>query len=105
MAKEYKLEADISATWIGIPVYRLWVDGELMCERSFWPNPDKHIIRETMVVLLEQGEHEMMLEQVDASLGNTTLEQLMTTDLEAETSSLLKPDPDHGLLHKVKFTV
>jgi len=88
MVKEYKLEADISSKWIGIPVYRLWVNGELMCERSFWPNPDKHVIRETVIVGLDSGQHEMVLENVDASLGHSWIKQLLVKDMEAGTSAL-----------------
>jgi len=105
MAKEYKLEADISARWIGIPVYRLWVDGELMCERSFWPNPDKQIIRETVIVALDQGDHMMKLEQVDASLGKSWVKKLLVTDLEEGTSALIAPADSNGLWQEVPFSV
>lgn len=105
MAKEYKLEADISARWIGIPVYRLWVDGELMCERSFWPNPDKHIIRETMMVELEDGQHEMVLESVDASLGSTWMDKLLVTDIEAGTSALFSYGHNSSLRQHAHFAV
>ena len=105
MVKEYKLEADISSKWIGIPIYRLWVDGELMCERSFWPNPDKHVIRETVVLALTEGDHMLKLEQVDASLGKSWVKKLLITDIEAGTSSLFTPMDSSGLWQQVQFSV
>jgi hypothetical protein len=105
MAKDYKLEADIASKWIGIPVYRLWIDGELICERSFWPNPDKHIIRETVIVALEDGQHEMILEQVDASLGSTWADKLLVTDLSDHTSRLFTYGNNDSLKQHLHFAV
>ena len=105
MAKEYKLEADISSKWIGIPIYRLWLDGELICERSFWPNPDKHIIRETVIVELEDGQHEMILEQVDASLGSSWADKLLVTDLSDNTSRLFTYGNNASLKQHLNFAV
>jgi len=105
MAKEYKLEADISAVWIGIPAYRIWVDGELMCERSFWPDPDKNIIRETVVLALEDGEHEMVLEQVDAGLGSSWVDKILITDLADNTSRLFTYGANNSLKQHLHFSL
>lgn len=88
MTTDINIEIDVRARWInGIPAYRIWVDDELICERSFWPNPEKFLIRENFVVKVEQGKHELKLEQIDTQSGMVIMHKVDIVNLENKTAS------------------
>ena len=63
--REYKLTADVYASWSDEPPrYRVFVDGELMTERDFVWQGHEIYIRENIVVNLEPGQHKLLVEQV-----------------------------------------
>ena len=83
MTKDYQIQIAINATHIRYPVYRIWIDQELMCERTFWPDPQKFFINETLILALDEGEQiNLQLELVDSSMGNVWMERVIITDVE-----------------------
>lgn len=79
--KEYALAFLIEAEPGGRPVYRIWVDNELMCERTFWMDAATNYISEQTVVELEEGRHFARLELVTHSTGTCCARKIKVTDL------------------------
>lgn len=67
--KDYVIQATINAIHSHTPSYRIWIDGELMCERTFWPDPRLYLIRETMHVLLDYTTHAYRFELTNPTHG------------------------------------
>lgn len=83
MSKDYQIQILINAIHISHPVYRIWIDKELMCERTFWPDPQKYLINETLIVALEKDQQIILqFELVDSTLGNAWMERVIITDAE-----------------------
>ena len=83
----------MNAVHVRLPIYRVWLDEELMCERTFWPNPERHFIIETMIVELEDGgRSKLRFELVDPTLGKAWMERVVITDVEREQMV-----QDHGI--------
>lgn len=62
---EVKISAHVYAYYEEIaPTYRIWVNNNLYLEREFWPNPLDHYIEEHMIVEIELGVHEIILEKI-----------------------------------------
>ena len=69
MVRDYVIEAHVYALVDHLPVYRLWVDGELMCERTYWIDANTHFIKEQIIVELEDSlPHTLELERVTGTL-------------------------------------
>lgn len=61
--KEYQLSVDILCRDASSePIYRLYVDGDLITERSFIWDHTKECVREMMVVGFDPGEHYIHIE-------------------------------------------
>ena len=60
------------------PVYRVYVDNELLTERTFiWENT-RHFVREHIEVFLEPGEwHEVRVENCTPELGSFVLDNVV----------------------------
>jgi len=91
-----KLEVDVYSHWsIDPPVYRLYVNGEMLTERTFgWPSYQNYI-KEHLFCDLDTGVHTFKLENLDRNarfeidnfkVNNTTVNKnlLKTNDLEIE---------------------
>jgi hypothetical protein len=80
---EVKITADVYCTWENVaPSYRLYVDRDLITERTFsWSGSDT-FINETIICDLPQGQHQIRLEPVDANgtfmLKNITVDDQIT---------------------------
>lgn len=92
MTKDYKIEIRVNAVHIRLPIYRIWLDDELMCERTFWPNPDRFFINESMVVALSPGQAKLRFELVDPALGSAWMERVSITDI--QNNHMIQ---DHGI--------
>lgn len=82
--KDYFIDIDMHAVWKKLPVYRIWVNNELMCERTFWPNPETYVIRERLTLGLEPGEYKLTIEQVDPSLGKVWAKHIQIIDVDED---------------------
>jgi len=60
----HKITVDVYAHWGDKPpVYRVYVDNDLLTERSFiWPG-NKEYVKENILVNLSAGEHSIIVEQ------------------------------------------
>ena len=106
MTKEYLIQADVHAIWIKIPIYRVWINGELMCERTYWPNPEKLYIQENMIVELSPGTHKVELEQVDPTLGKIWIDKIIVTDIEIDSGQQVTPGIiDYAKVQEITFSV
>lgn len=65
--KTHTITVDVYAQWGDQPPrYRIFVDQDLLTERDFtWPGHQMYI-QENIVVDLEPGEHELLIQQVNA---------------------------------------
>lgn len=61
------------------PVYRIWLDGCLIVERSYWPDVDSHYIQEQLSFIDDDQEHCLQLEQVSSS-GSVKIKSIKTHD-------------------------
>jgi len=87
MVREYALAFMVEAEPNGRPVYRIWVDGELLCEREFWLDPNEFYISEQTVLDLEEGRHIAKLELVNNSTGFCSATKLRITNLSTNSST------------------
>lgn len=70
--KLVKITVDISCAYIGKPpVYRVYVDSELLTERTFTWDSQTQYIKEHIQVNLSPGVHWLTLEQVDETAAFT----------------------------------
>ena len=77
-----------------------------MCERTFWPNPEKLYIEENIIVELGSGNHTLVLEQVDPTLGKVWIKQAMIIDVEADTAQITTPrNIGFDKLQEITFSV
>lgn len=84
--KVTKVSADVHCHWSGpVPRYRLYLDGELMCERDFGWHGWEICIFELMYVNLEQGNHTLTIEQVGKSC-KFELKNILVNDEPAEVN-------------------
>ena len=71
--KEIKLEFDLYGKWMDVPpVYRIYVDDELMTERSYHAQ-EYEFYREKTLVELEPGEHHYRVEILPITSAKTAL--------------------------------
>ena len=98
MSKDYIIEAIINAIHLRLPFYRIWIDGELMCERTFWPNAQQFNIHEIMYVSLAAGQHTYKFEPIDPTLGKVWTESIEVRVAEDNRTLLT-----HGM-HKIEDT-
>lgn len=65
MSHETQISLDVYCEPFSLPqAYRLYIDGDLLTERTYvWQNPDQ-FVREHIVVYLESGFHEIRIEPV-----------------------------------------
>ena len=71
--KEVKLEFDLYGKWMDIPpVYRIYVDDELMTERSYYAQ-EFEFYKEISVVELEPGKHHYRVEVLPITSAKTAL--------------------------------
>ena len=101
---DMSLEVDIKARWQGIPSYRIWVDNELMCERSFWVDPETFIIREMIYVVLEPGDHILRLEQIDQSMGKVWMDRVIIRNENKQQNGVIGCGvPSHEQFQNITF--
>lgn len=74
---EVLLAVDVMCEWLGYePAYRVYVDGDLLTERTYvWGN--QQYVREHLVVNLEPGEHQLI---VDPIINHGTQAQFKLTN-------------------------
>jgi hypothetical protein len=62
----HTITVDVYASWSDVaPVYRVYVDGDLLTEHTFaWPGHEA-FVRENIVVDLEPGDHKLNVEQTN----------------------------------------
>lgn len=75
------IKADVYCdhTMDGAPVYRIYVDNDLLTERSWiWPAYEI-FIRENIEVDVEPGEHQLRIEKCSGT-GNFTVKQMTVND-------------------------
>jgi hypothetical protein len=71
-----KVEIDVLCDWESPEVYRLFLDGELMSERTYnWPNPQEWL-REEITVAIGPGEHLLEITAVNPNFNNFKLTNL-----------------------------
>lgn len=82
---------DVHGHWSDkVPIYRIYVNGDLLTERTFgWPG-HKVFIRENMVCNLESGIHKLKIENV---MGHGRFE-INNLTVEGRTNAL---HPNHGV--------
>lgn len=82
----YQITADVYASWGDVhPLYRVYVDQDLLTERNFiWPGHEVYV-QENMVVDLEPGFHELRVEQI----GNQGKIQVKNVTVDGAPSDLV----------------
>lgn len=88
MADRYYINALLECQPGRMPIYRVWVDNELMCERTFWLDSSKFYIDEMIYVELDAGNHAIKLELVDPSLGRVWIKRMVITNLDSTMQGL-----------------
>lgn len=78
---EHKLVFRVENKSKSQPVYRLWLDNELMCERTFWPDGSMLYIDETCYVDLEPGNHRAIFEIIGTGNGRCEVIKLSIDDV------------------------
>jgi len=76
----YKMSVDVHAHWSETaPVYRIYVDNDMLVERTFgWPSYQAHV-REHFVCELGNGAHTLRIENCNQS-GNLELRYFVLED-------------------------
>jgi hypothetical protein len=59
------------------PRYRIYVDEDLITERTFVWNSDNQYIEEHVIIDAPIGQHTLRVENVDPSLGTFTVENIL----------------------------
>jgi hypothetical protein len=77
IVRQAELSIDVHCLYAGQgPRYRVYVDQDLLTERTFiWPS-GKQYIQEHLVVHLQPGQHTVRIENVDPDLGIITTKNL-----------------------------
>lgn len=104
MVREYSLTFTVEAEPNGRPVYRIWVDDELMCEREFWLDPNEFYINEQTVLDLEEGRHVAKLELVNHCIGSCSAKKLRITNLTTNSTSEHALPPMQGREQIIPFS-
>ncbi len=80
-----EITVDVYASWSdSAPVYRIYMDTDLLTERIFpWPGHEA-FVREKIIVDLEPGTHALVVEQINKN-GSITVKNMQ---LNGEPSSL-----------------
>lgn len=75
----HNITVDVYASWSDVaPVYRIYVDSDLLTERTFpWPGHEAYV-QENVIVDLDPGTHSLRVEQINRhgtlSTKNVTLD-------------------------------
>ncbi len=71
-----EITVDVYASWSNTaPVYRIYVDRDLLTERNFpWPGHEA-FVRERILVDLDPGQHQLRVEQTNKS-GSITAKNI-----------------------------
>lgn len=66
--KEISITVDILARWTDTnPIYRIYVDSDLLTERTYiWDNREQYV-RENILVSLNEGLHTFIVESVNSA--------------------------------------
>lgn len=89
----------------GQPVYRLWIDYELMCERTFWPDAAMFYIDETVIINLDREPHLAIFELVGIIPGKCEVKMLTIKDLDFPKTYSFVPEPMDGRRQTIKFQI
>lgn len=81
---EHKLEVDVHAHWSdNPPIYRIYVDDEMLTERTFGWTSYQFYITEHLFCFLDTGVHTLRLESIDTDsrfeLENLVVDQVAVT--------------------------
>ena len=79
---EHKIVFRVENKSTGQPTYRLWMDNELMCERTFWPDAASLYIDETCYVDIEPGNHRAIFELIGSNSGRCEVIKVMLNNME-----------------------
>jgi hypothetical protein len=92
---EHKLEVDVHAHWSdNPPVYRLYVNDEMLTERTFGWAPHQFYIRENLSCNLNTGVHRLRLDQINNS-GYLELDNLRVNTDQVNKSFLKTNENKH----------
>lgn len=62
---ETKLSVDVYCQWVGYPpAYRVYVDGDLITERTYIWDGESQFVREHLVVNTGAGQHSIVVEPI-----------------------------------------
>ena len=87
--REVVISVDIYCHWVTTPfAYRLYIDDDLLTERTYIWNNTEQAVREHIIVNLDQGVHTLKVEPVDSNVQrfikrNVTIDRrpiLLTND-------------------------
>jgi len=91
--KFVKINFDVSCKWEGFPPeYRIFVNGELFCERKYIYTDDK-FIREMLQVKAVPGVYEVKFEHLGPKLG-----QFNVSELQVQGDARILPDNKFEIL-------
>lgn len=72
--QEVSISVDIFSAWREIPhAYRIYIDNDLLTERTYIWNNSEQFIKEHIIVNLEPGIHKLRLESVDPKFKGFTV--------------------------------
>jgi hypothetical protein len=82
--KEYSITVDVYANWRDTqPVYRIYVDNELLAEHDFTWNGNEVYIREHIQAILAPGAHNVRIEHINSS-GTIKVKNITLDGVEVE---------------------
>lgn len=89
LIKEAELVFQIHCYYAGKPPrYRIYVDSDLMTERTFVWDTNEQYIEERVIVAAPIGQHTLRVENVDPELGTFTIEHLRVDGIPTDGNSV-----------------
>ena len=85
--KAVSITVDVHCHWTDSPPrYRVYVDNDLLTERTFiWPGY-QNFVRENIHVNLNPGQHELKIVNVDPRFGKFEARNIIVNKIPAETT-------------------
>jgi len=85
------------------PVYRIFLDGQLVIERIFWPVRDEFFIQEQLTMENDGKPHNISMVNVSEEFGKLKVKKFKFLDAESKKKSNTNSTPDG--IGAVKFTL
>jgi hypothetical protein len=85
LLKSVAVEFDLYCHWSQKePVYRVYVDDDLITERTFaWPGY-QHFIRENFVIAVKHGEHNIRVENLNPDTAKFTVKRVRVDEQDTD---------------------